>query len=195
MTKLNFEVSEEGLGRTRAKITSVAEANSAGKLFAGISLGLSFVDGQARQVADPNAEGRAVQPLIWVPRDEEVAAFEQMQLGVADPVDPLDVKNIPQWLIDALRLAHPRHFVWENIDALEGGIKEAAWTVLSEYRFLDHAGFVESGRVLVSEPYALNQDQLGSLFEFITDGDLHIRFVGLSNYYPSRTLRIEIWKA
>ncbi|HEU0049304.1 MAG TPA: hypothetical protein VFQ43_17085 [Nitrososphaera sp.] len=134
---------------------------------------------------------------IWVPRDEEIPVFEQMTLGVAEPVTPLDSNDIPKWLIDALKRAQPQHFVWLNADDLDGGMSEAAWQVLQEYG-LDHAGFIEDerrGAVLVSEPYALNRKQIGKLMCFSTDAELEISFNGISNHAPSRTFRIEIWKA
>jgi hypothetical protein len=200
--KFNVEVSEKGVGRIHAQVNSIAEANQAAKLSAAISFPLSLVDEQAKQTADPKATSRVIPQQIWTPRDEELGVFEQMQLGVAEPVEPIDVNNLPTWLIDVLKRAQPRHPFWENTEDLPGGINEAAWMILQEYcggrGFLDHEGFIEDehrGHVLVSEPYGLTHDQLGTLLEFVSDAGLKVHMNGISNHAPSRTMRIEIWKA
>jgi len=134
---------------------------------------------------------------IWVPRDEEIPVFEEMNLGVGETVVLIDANDLPTWLIDALKKAQPQHFVWANADDLDGGMSEAAWQVLQEYG-LDHAGFIEDewrGLVLVSEPYALTRKQIEKLMCFTTGAELEISFNGISNHAPSRTFRIEIWKA
>jgi len=199
--KFNIELSENGVERIRAEVTGVKEANKAGQMSAATGLTLSFLDEQIKQLADPSATGRSIPQQIWVPRDEELGVFEQIQLGVAEPVTPIDFRKLPTWLIDALKRGNPRHYVWESADELSGGISEAAYSILQEYSgskgFLDHEGFIDDERrgvVLVSEPHALTQEQLGSLMEFVSDADLKVHINGISHHAPSRTLRIEIWK-
>jgi len=132
---------------------------------------------------------------VAVPRDPEIPIFEQIQLGLADPVVPLDSNDIPSWLIEALKRANPKHFVWANADELDGGDSEAAWTILQGYSFLDHEGLSEDGSMLVSEPYGLDDAQFSELMMFLTDADLKVNIKGISNHAPSRTMRIEISKA
>jgi hypothetical protein len=196
---LNIEARKSGLCITANPIT-VAEANEASLLTARLAFPLRLVHETLVQgTTDPILEP---QVQIFVPRAEdrecEVIEFEQLPLKVAEPVRPIDPANIPAWLIAALRKAQPRHYAWKTADQLDGGESEAAWLVLtnSYSAFLDHAGFItdKRGDVFISEPYALNADQLGTLFEFTSDGDLDFMFSGVSNYHPSATLRISIWK-
>jgi hypothetical protein len=195
---LNIEARKSGL-KIVANPFTVAEANEASLLTARLAFPLRLVhETLVEGVTDPIVEPKV---QIFVPREEDcgLVGFQQLPLGVAKPVASIDFRKLPQWLIDAMKRAHPRES-WTTAaeDYRVGGESELAWMRLTNsYRFLDHEGFIEDERgiVLVSEPYGLTQEKLDSLNLFLTDTGLKVNICGTSNYFPSRTIRIEIWSA
>ncbi|HEY6183594.1 MAG TPA: hypothetical protein VIW67_15205 [Terriglobales bacterium] len=193
------EVYETGV-RIKANPTCVSDANEAALRIARGNLALRLLHEQ--MVGETTEPVKELRPQIFVPRvfDEELGEeFEQLPLRVAPPLRPIDFRNLPGWLVNGLRKAKPQHPFWKTTDQLDG--TEAAWMILQEYcgrrGFLDHEGLIDDekrGQVLVSEPYALSHEQLGELMVFVSDADLKVRITGASNYAPSATLRIEIWK-
>jgi hypothetical protein len=195
--QMNIQFDATGVKQVVARPTSVSEANEAGALSAKTALPVRLLHESLKENDGANDKADSLQQFIWVPRDPEIPVFEQVQLGLAEPITDIDSNDLPKWLIDALKRAHPRHFVWANVEELDGGDSEAAWQVLQDYE-LDHAGVLEDekrGIVLVTEPYAMSRKQVGNLMCLVSDAELEMSINGISNHAPSRTFRIEIWKA
>lgn len=206
MALLNIEVGSAGVERVISKPISIAEATKAAE----ISAKTAFV---VRMLHESIAgDGKDAAPLptsehgyLFIPRGEidgDRLEFEQAALYV--PPAPRDLFDDPApWIVDAMKRAYPKHSFWNGVETLEGGEQEAAVMILSNHNhtndgFLDHAGWVDEagrGAILISEPYGLSPDGLEDLQSLCTNAGLTYSIVGFSNHYPSRTLRIEIWKA
>jgi hypothetical protein len=192
---MNIEAGVNGVERVVSRPTSISEASKAAELSAKTALAIRMLHESIKEQVGSESDDQHL--MIFVPRDPEIPVFEQIELGLAEPVTPLDSNDIPSWLIEALKRAHPKHFVWANVEELDGGDSEAAWQVLQDYE-LDHAGVLEDekrGIVLVTEPYAMSRKQVGNLMCLVSDAELEMSINGISNHAPSRTFRIEIWKA
>jgi hypothetical protein len=105
--------------------------------------------------------------------------------------------DVPQWFIDAMHKVQPTSSWWES--ELPGGPGEEAIMVFQDAfehsrKFMDHAGWSkEYGKtVLVSEPYALNTEDLLELLKFINTCNLNLSISGESYHYPGATLRIRM---
>ena len=200
---LTIELGANGVQKVVSRPTTIAEASKAAEL----SVKTAFV---VRMLHETITNDESQAPLnehgnIFVPRGEidgEFVEFQSLPLYVPKP--PRDLFNTPApWIIEAMKRAYPQHSFWPHAENLDNGEQEAAVSILSAHDhtndgFLDHAGWVDEegrGTILISEPYGLSADGLEDLQSLCTNAGLTYRIVGFSNHYPSRTLRIEIWKA
>jgi len=119
MTKILVEVdSKSGVRKTTSRVTSVSEANEAGKLSAAIAFSLSLVNDAALESAGLPITNREFGQSIWVPRviDEELGAdnFEQLELGLAEA--PRSLHDDPaDWLVGAIKKAYPTDPAWSSV--------------------------------------------------------------------------------
>jgi hypothetical protein len=119
MTKIFVEVdSKNGVRKTTSRVTSVSEANEAGKLSAAIAFPLSLVNDAALESAGLPITNREFGQSIWVPRvvDEELGAddFEQIELGLAEAPRSLN-EDPADWIAAAIKKAYPNHSAWSSV--------------------------------------------------------------------------------
>ncbi len=202
---INIEIGTSGVQRVVSRPTTISEASKAAELSAKTAFAIRLLhetivgDSDSVGVAPINEHG-----YLFVPRGEingEYVEFEKVELYV--PPAPRDLFNNPAtWLVDAMKRAYPNHSFWKHAEDLDGGEEEAATSILAGHGhtnngFLDHAGWIDEdnrGAILVSEPYDLTLDAIEDLRSLCQNAGLTYRIVGFSNHYPSRTLRIEIWR-
>jgi len=119
MAKIFVEVdSKNGVRKTTSRVTSVSEANEAGKLSAAIAFPLSLVNDAALESAGLPITNREFDQSIWVPRvvDEELGAdnFEQIELGLAGA--PRSLHEDPaEWITSSIKKAYPNHYAWSSV--------------------------------------------------------------------------------
>jgi len=201
---MNIEAGVNGVERVVSRPTNISEASKAAELSAKTAFAVRMLHESITE-SDETTVPISEQGNIFVPRGEidgEYVEFEALPLYV--PEGPRSVfNNPPKWIVDVLRQLYPTDSVWGVVESLPGGEAEVVETILATLGtvndgFLDHYGWVEHedyGTILVSEPYGLDANQFEKLRTFCANGGLTYRIVGFSNHYPSRTLRIEIWKA
>lgn len=206
MSLMSIEISEKGVQRVVSKPTSIAEATKAAE----ISAKTAFVVRMLHETIAGDDKDAIPMPTsehgyLFIPRGEidgDWLEFEQAALSV--PPAPRELFSDPApWIVGAMKRAYPRHTFWGDAQGLEGGEQEAAVMILSNHRltndgFLDHAGWVDDekrGVLLVSEPFVLGPNEIEDLQSLCQNAGLEYRIVGFSNHYPSRTVRIEVWKA
>lgn len=101
----------------------------------------------------------------------------------------------PDWFVAAMRRGVPESHYWSFDDWTP---QEQAWNTFchhySSRGWMDHYGWYTNDGVtlLVSEPYAITDEDLTKLQRFCNECDLSFQIRGLSNHYPGRTIRIEI---
>jgi len=242
MAKILVEVdSKNGVRKATSRVTSVSEANDAGKLSAAISFSLSLVNDAALESAGLPANNSEFRQSIWVPRvvDEELGSdnFEQLDLGLAEA--PRFLHGDPAgWLVGAIKKAYPTDPAWSSVGESYIYVKPAKSAETSplgveypaeseksfqvpadsesdvalhillnmhgangrpEDRFLDGhclgwVGDDRRGTVLVTDLYEMDETLLAAVQNFVFEAGLRFSISGTSSRYPSKTIRLSIWK-
>src|SRR5712671_4573714 len=129
MAKILIEVdSKTGVRKSTSRVSSVSEADSAGKLSAALAFPLSLLNDAALESAGMPATNTEFKQSIWVPRvvDTELGAdnFEQLELGLAEA--PRSMHDDPaDWIAAAIKKAFPNHSAWSSAGQSHVFIKPA----------------------------------------------------------------------
>jgi hypothetical protein len=207
MSELTIKVSESGISRVSAFVTNVTEANAAGRQTAELALSLSLLDRVAREFGEKHrgSEGvdRVVDPLIFVARGVvSNGVFEQLPLRVARPVQDLrDLSAVPGWFVTAARVVFSNddaQVFWAEVADDESAAQISVdLLVNARLPWLLNSGWCDTGCylgvALIAEPDFLYCEDLLSLVDFCSRGNLRFRVLGISWSHPSQRLRIEIF--